>query len=67
MPHSKKHFILSLITCSFSCLLSLSGAEPARELLWPQGAPDAKGKDPKKDMPAITIYSPDKERLTLCH
>ncbi len=38
----------------------LAGAPP-RELLWPLGAPGAKGDDPHRDMPAITIYSPSGE------
>ncbi|MCP4093868.1 MAG: alpha/beta hydrolase [Planctomycetes bacterium] len=32
--------------------------QPSRELLWSQGAPGAKGNNPEKDCPAITIYSP---------
>lgn len=38
-----------------------SAAEPQRELLWPEGAPGAKGNNPTNDQPAITIYLPAKE------
>ncbi|MBN1518331.1 hypothetical protein JXA32_17350 [Candidatus Sumerlaeota bacterium] len=31
--------------------------EPQRELLWPEGAPGAKGDNPETDMPAITAAS----------
>jgi acetyl esterase/lipase len=34
------------------------GAEPKTELLWPQGAPGAKGDRPA-DKPTLTIYLPD--------
>ena len=30
-----------------------------REALWPDGAPEAQGSDPEKDVPAITIYKPE--------
>ncbi len=33
-------------------------SEPVIQPLWPNGAPDAKGKDPEKDVPTITIYQP---------
>ncbi len=39
---------------------STPASELHRELLWPNGAPGARGSDPEKDMPAITIYQPDK-------
>lgn len=45
-------------------VFALSGmvgaAVPQREVLWPKGTPEAKGSDPAKDIPAITIYSPEK-------
>src|SRR5262245_1952431 len=37
----------------------LSGAEPKTELLWPDGAPGAKGAE-AKDKPTLIIYLPDK-------
>ena len=48
------------------CLLLLSVAavravEPKTELLWPQGAPGAKG-DELKDKPTLIIYAPDKDQ-----
>jgi acetyl esterase/lipase len=36
-----------------------SGALPQREPLWLEGAPEAKGNDPAKDQPAITIHMPE--------
>jgi acetyl esterase/lipase len=50
--------IVLLLCCS------VHGAEPQRELLWADGAPEAKGNDPAKDMPAITIYVPEKANGT---
>lgn len=38
---------------------ALSGAEPKAELLWPDGAPGAKGTE-AKDKPTLIIYLPDK-------
>ncbi len=38
-------------------------AEPAVELLWPQGAPGARGAEPG-DKPTLIIYLPPKERAT---
>ncbi|MGD0519504.1 MAG: alpha/beta hydrolase [Thermoguttaceae bacterium] len=36
-------------------------AEPQRELLWPNGAPGAKGDKPA-DKPAMTVFLPDKSK-----
>ena len=36
-------------------------AEPQVELLWPQGAPDAKGDKPA-DKPALTIFLPEEQK-----
>jgi len=38
-----------------------TAAEPKTDLLWPNGAPGAKG-DADGDKPSITIYRPDKEK-----
>ena len=38
--------------------------EPQRSLLWPAGAPGAKGDDPEKDMPAVTVYTPENNNGT---
>lgn len=46
---------LALLTCS-----SLA-AEPKTELLWPNGAPEAKGTD-AKDKPTLIVWSPEKEK-----
>lgn len=55
---------LTMIVCY--CLLASSAAlafaaEPTRELLWPNGAPGAKG-DAAADKPTLTIYLPEKEK-----
>jgi len=39
------------------------GAEPTTELLWPDGAPQAKGDAPA-DKPTLTIYLPEAEKAT---
>lgn len=38
-------------------------AEPKVELLWPDGAPEAKGDEPN-DKPTLTVYLPDKVKAT---
>jgi len=40
-----------------------SAGEPKVELLWPQGAPGAKGQRPE-DKPTLTIYLPDRQKAT---
>ncbi|MBN2684765.1 MAG: alpha/beta hydrolase [Pontiellaceae bacterium] len=50
------------VVLMFCC--AVRGAEAQRELLWPDVAPEAKGNDPAKDMPAITIYVPEKANGT---
>jgi acetyl esterase/lipase len=44
------------------------GSEPAAEgetvILWPKGAPGAKGSDPDKDVPTLTLYRPRPELRT---
>ena len=52
-----------ILVCTFLMSVGISSAEPQKELLWPDGAPEAKGDDPEKDKPAITIYSPSKDVL----
>lgn len=56
---------ISFIVLGFILLISRPAiaAERQRELLWPEGAPGAKGDDPAKDQPAITIYSPSKDAM----
>ena len=44
------------------CGLTLAQA-PSEELLWPRGAPGARGTDPQ-DKPSITVYLPAKEKAT---
>ncbi len=54
------YVLFVLIAC-----ISLSGvsfaAEPAKELLWPDGAPGAKGDKPA-DKPTLTIYLPEADK-----
>ena len=42
----------------------LRAAEPKTELLWPAGAPAAKGTDETKDKPKLIIYLPEKEKAS---
>ena len=57
---SKVRALLAVLGCFFLIPLSAMAEEPHRELLWPLGAPEAKGDDPERDMPSITIYSPSR-------
>jgi len=41
-----------------------AGDAPPTLPLWPEGAPGAVGKDPKLDVPALTLYLPDTEKAT---
>lgn len=45
------------------CLCSLAVAEPKVELLWPDGAPGAKGQT-EGDKPTLTIYLPPADKAT---
>ncbi len=49
-------WIVSLF-CYMLLFCSISAGETGRELLWPEGAPDAKGTS-DDDMPILTIYRP---------
>ncbi len=58
----------SLFVVSFALTLLLSASlvsadESKRELLWPDGAPDAKGDTPN-DKPTLTICLPPKDKAT---
>ncbi len=61
------HGTRTTLSLSIAVLLSLSGlalaAEPKVELLWPDGAPGAKG-DAEGDKPTLTIYLPPQEKAT---
>jgi len=50
-----------LAACLIFQLQNLCANEPQTELLWPQGAPGAKG-DSDGDKPSLTIYLPPKEK-----
>ena len=55
------------LTVLLTCVLLVSGsvlaAEPKTELLWPDGAPGAKGDKPA-DKPTLTIWLPDAAKAT---
>jgi len=65
---------MSVVAVLFSGVLVLgasrrsAGGEPAEARpvipLWPQGAPGAKGADPDKDVPTITVWLPRPETAT---
>lgn len=55
--------IFYTVVLGFGLLVVCSG-EPQRELLWSTVAPQAKGADPAKDIPAITIYAPEEANGT---
>lgn len=42
----------------FMSMLTLEAQKPVKELLWPDGAPESKGSDPKKDTPSLLTYAP---------
>jgi acetyl esterase/lipase len=58
---------IKLLSCSLLLIVTVLSsalvfaAEPQRELLWPNGAPGAKGDKPA-DKPALTVFLPDKEK-----
>ncbi|WP_040351861.1 alpha/beta hydrolase [Blastopirellula marina] len=56
--------VFTLLLLGFLPLVAMS-AEPKRELLWPAGAPDAKG-DTDNDKPTITVYLADGADKTNC-
>ena len=41
-------------------ILPLQAQKPVKEPLWPDGPPESKGNDPKKDIPTLLTYTPDK-------
>jgi acetyl esterase/lipase len=53
---------------TFGWKLNAAGDEPAAQPevipLWPNGTPAAKGTDPDKDVPTLTIYRPKPEAAT---
>jgi acetyl esterase/lipase len=71
--HTKIHLMrsrsLSTYVCAFFVIIAalaaarLRAAEPKTELLWPEGAPGAKGETPH-DKPTLIIYLPEKEKAT---
>jgi acetyl esterase/lipase len=62
MKHSPRAADLLTAAVLWACLAMTSGAEvPKVELLWPKGAPGAKGDKPA-DKPTLTIYLPAAEK-----
>ena len=53
--------------CVFICGMCCTGwalaGEPTTELLWPQGAPGAKGQTPA-DQPTLTLWLPEPDKAT---
>jgi acetyl esterase/lipase len=62
MKKYSKMFATINVSCFFVCLFVLSSLtfadEPQRLLLWPDGAPGAKGDKPE-DKPMLTVFLPD--------
>ncbi|MBN1342564.1 MAG: alpha/beta hydrolase [Phycisphaerae bacterium] len=58
--------VLSAVTVVLlaACCMA-SAAQPTVELLWPKGAPGAKG-DKAGDKPSLRVYLPDKAKATGC-
>jgi acetyl esterase/lipase len=61
MPASTKfRLTLTLVLfCGLQCAAQTAAAAPQRTLLWPDGAPGARGSAPE-DQPSLTLYLPDK-------
>lgn len=55
--------ILCLGVLAALCLCPLAAAQPKVELLWPDGAPGAKGQA-EGDKPTLTIYLPPQDKAT---
>jgi acetyl esterase/lipase len=51
------------VACAANACIAAYSAEPAEELLWPGGAPGAKG-DQANDRPKLIIYLPDQAKAT---
>jgi len=60
--------ILALLGLSFLTILTTRGGEPVADhqvlTLWPGGVPGAKGNDPDKDAPTLTVWLPRPEIAT---
>ena len=54
-----KGTVLAALTSAVVLSGTVFGGEPVREPLWPAGAPGAKGTDPQKDIPSITVFEPE--------
>ena len=60
---SKLCIPMFVLACGMLIVCPTSAAEPTTELLWPDGAPGAKGDGPA-DKPTLTICLPDGEKAT---
>ncbi|MGE5295604.1 MAG: alpha/beta hydrolase [Solirubrobacterales bacterium] len=58
---SRVKAILCLSVATILCLSALAAAQPKVELLWPDGAPGAKGQA-EGDKPTLTIYLPPADK-----
>ena len=52
-----------VLACAMLIACAARAAEPKTELLWPEGAPGAKGDQPA-DKPTLTICLPDEDKAT---
>jgi len=57
-------FLVALVGCILAGA-NAAGGEPKVELLWPQGAPGAKGDRPA-DKPTLIVYVPEKDKANGC-
>ena len=56
-PFARSTLLTICFLSAITCCTALA-VEPEVELLWPQGAPGAKGDQPA-DKPTLTIYLPE--------
>lgn len=54
---------ISALLLAFAVFTAPAAADPKPELLWPKGAPGAKGTQPA-DQPTITVFLPDPQKAT---
>ncbi len=55
--------VMFVVCCTAVAVGSSPAAEPSVELLWPNGAPGAKGDQPE-DKPTLTVYLPEAAKAT---
>ena len=65
MRSSSRFFLTSLLLVACAVATPLSAAEPAVELLWPNGAPGAAGTD-DADKPTLTVWLAPADKANGC-